>query len=750
VFTGIEPGSSLGKYTIERELGRGGMGVVYLALDNTLSRRVALKHLYQSLSNDSVFIERFRMEARVVASVLHPNVVRINSLETLDCGLFIDMEYVDGPSLGAALQHQVFTPQLAVQIARDVLDGLLVCHDLGVIHRDIKPNNILLSPEGKAKLADFGLATAYASHLESSIFRTSTSGFFMGTPRFAPPEAWEGKQPQPNWDFYSLGLVLYECLYGRPLYDGATPLAIVKQVVSQQVVPTREIAPFVSEELGSLIDRFISHDCDKRPQDVREAILALRQVPEYSSTSGADSPTVRVAVKSVKRKAHNAKRIGLGRRIVGRLLAGGVVALVAALATWYSVRNSAVPFEVDAPVPTSEQRVLTDVLHSSSLTKDEILLLPRTDASRQFSVMNAKFFEPGGPREPGVDIAAPTLDRAELWLIIPDSASAWTVMGVSDRFVSVSNLTEISSGVLTLSGNWASFVYPTGSLYQEGTLTGTGTWLTRAESLNLSLKFDNARDRSVEVFTVTAVSDVIRATDTRYFHELERKPLVHALIYCALLPREREWVYVLEQMLPSLPDSRIIAPLLEQAELPAWDGQANEAIWKDSYFDANGRIGELPGRPRAIGGVLKARVVSGYLVMNVTARYNPERAWGGRCVIMPISTSPLIQEPRMDVTINDTSSLESHLYVGGREIPWDCNWQVALDKRDGSVSVEIGIPISDVNPAAYPSRTAAWRANLAIFEYADDGSEVPIVSWGFPELSAAEHGLLLRFDEQEN
>src|SRR5690349_661786 len=111
------------------------MGVVYLAVDTTLSREIALKVLYPSLSTDTVFIDRFKQEARVVASIMHPNIVRINSFESFENNLAIDMEFVPGPSLGHAMAVEVFTPQLAIQIARDALEGLATCHELGVVHR---------------------------------------------------------------------------------------------------------------------------------------------------------------------------------------------------------------------------------------------------------------------------------------------------------------------------------------------------------------------------------------------------------------------------------------------------------------------------------------------------------------------------------------------------------------------------------------------------------------------------------------
>ncbi|MBM3290971.1 MAG: serine/threonine protein kinase, partial [Candidatus Hydrogenedentes bacterium] len=366
VLTTLAPGAAVGKYLVVREIGRGGMGVVYLAEDTTLSREVALKLLYPSLSTDTVFVDRFKQEARVVAAILHPNIVRINSFETLPEGLAIDMEYVSGPSLGHMMAHEVFTPQLAVQIARDVLEGLAVCHELGVVHRDIKPNNILFAPDGRAKLADFGLATAYATHLESSIYRMSSSGFFMGTPRFAPPEAWEGGHPHPNWDLYSLGLVMYEGLIGRPVYTGTTPLAIVKQLTSGAIGPLRDVAPTVSPELGAFVDRLVSHDQSTRPVDAPAALLELRALPEFDNSNGVGPPTVQMAVRNVRRKSTALRWARKTRTGIFRAAAVAAVAASGAAAFWLTWGTSTAPAP-DASAPPARVLASQEELAENNL-----------------------------------------------------------------------------------------------------------------------------------------------------------------------------------------------------------------------------------------------------------------------------------------------------------------------------------------------------------------------------------------------
>lgn len=351
VTTELQAGTNVGKYRIERELGRGGMGVVYLAEDAYLSRRVALKVLYGTLANDVAFVSRFRQEAKIVAEILHPNVVRINNLESTEIGFVIDMEYVAGGSLARVQERSVFTPEFAVRIARDVLEALRVCHQHGVIHRDIKPNNILLSTEGIAKLADFGLATAYSVHHDSIAAHTGSTGFFLGTPRYAPPEVWDGERPKPDWDLYSLGLVLYEGLTGKPVYEGATPLAVLKQVLTKQVDTSRDAIPHVSREFAQVIEVLTAHESAHRLKSAAAALEQLRSAPEFAVAIQDDSPTVRSPLPPREAVAVEEKPASRPARTYWPALGVALLVCVAGFA-WYV---SPAPGPSQSPVPEPEQ-----------------------------------------------------------------------------------------------------------------------------------------------------------------------------------------------------------------------------------------------------------------------------------------------------------------------------------------------------------------------------------------------------------
>ncbi len=419
-------GTVLGKYTIVRELGRGGMGVVYLAEDTTLARTVALKVLYPALSNDSVFIERFKQEARVVASILHPSIVRINSFETFENCHAIDMEFVEGTPLARLMASEVFTPQLAVCIARDVLDGLSLCHELGVVHRDIKPSNILITEDGRAKLADFGLATAYATHLESSIYKVTSSSFFMGTPRYAPPEAWEGGEPRPDWDLYSFGLVLYEGLSGKPVYTGTTPLAIVKQLMVNAPPPAKIALSGLSDAFADFIDRLLSREADRRPANAGEAIEILRALPEFDGLATVDSATIRVRVprKDVARKR---RKIQFS---IPRIAEAAFVLLLIASAMWFAY--FALSRQESASSTSQEQ-----LAQRNLVTVQEAMSAPKDDLPAK--VYRAEYYT-AGAKEPR--------SRAERWMVTEAGPSnSHRLLGYSDRFLIYATLADGGSAV---------------------------------------------------------------------------------------------------------------------------------------------------------------------------------------------------------------------------------------------------------------------------------------------------------------
>lgn len=252
--------TSLGKYELHEQLGRGGFGTVYRAIDTTLDRVVALKILHPQLTTDPDFLERFRNEARLVASLRSPHIVTIHELGEVDGRVFIAMEYLAGGSLKQRLESGPIPYPETVEIMRQVCDGLSVAHAKGLVHRDIKPGNILLDEDGRAVIADFGLARAV--QLSSTSTSSSTGG--VGTPAYRAPELWRGKPPaSPSTDIYSLGCVLSEMLTGKVLFDGSTP----DEIITQHLVDGPQVPVSYPAGVPELMQAFIAQALNKDPQE---------------------------------------------------------------------------------------------------------------------------------------------------------------------------------------------------------------------------------------------------------------------------------------------------------------------------------------------------------------------------------------------------------------------------------------------------------------------------------------------------
>jgi eukaryotic-like serine/threonine-protein kinase len=262
-----------GRYRLERRLGVGGMATVQLAFDTRLERNVAVKLLAEHLAEDSAFVSRFRREALAAARLVHPNIVQV-----FDFGLdesthrnFIVMEFVDGQSCAEMLREQTtLPPDEAVEILAQSCRGLDYAHRNGVVHRDVKPGNLLRSHEGMVKLADFGIAKAAE---DSDITKV---GSVLGTAAYLAPEQARGEPAGPASDLYALGVVAYQLLAGRLPYDAAslTDLARLQETGPPQRLD--EIEPAVPAALATAVARALHRDPEARYADAAEMERALR------------------------------------------------------------------------------------------------------------------------------------------------------------------------------------------------------------------------------------------------------------------------------------------------------------------------------------------------------------------------------------------------------------------------------------------------------------------------------------------
>jgi eukaryotic-like serine/threonine-protein kinase len=274
-----------GRYRIQRKLGAGGMADVYLAEDQELGRRVAIKILNGRHANDDQFIERFRREAKNAAALNHPNIVSIYDRGNAEDTYYIAMEFLDGRTLKELIVGRGAAPiNVAIEYARQILSALRFAHRHGIVHRDIKPHNVLVDGEGRVKVTDFGIARAGTSQM-------TETGSIVGTAQYLSPEQARGGEVDPRSDLYSLGVVLYELLTGKTPFDGETPVEIAMKHLSNAPQPPSKLRSDIPPELDMVVLRALAKSPDDRYQSADEMEADLERVARGARVSATTSDT---------------------------------------------------------------------------------------------------------------------------------------------------------------------------------------------------------------------------------------------------------------------------------------------------------------------------------------------------------------------------------------------------------------------------------------------------------------------------
>ncbi|HEY3220952.1 MAG TPA: serine/threonine-protein kinase [Gemmatimonadales bacterium] len=339
------------EFTVGPLLGQGGFAAVFRARDNALNRDVAVKVLDVELAPSPNVAERFLREAQTVARLEHPHIVPIYKVGRQDEIFYIIMRCIDGPSLGDLLErHQKLSISDAARIARQVADALAYAHSHDIVHRDVKPDNVLLDKSGHVLVTDFGIAkAAQAAQAAPRTSQLTSEGMIIGTPQYMSPEQASGDNLDGRSDIYSLGIVLYQMLAGTPPFDGPSSASILAQQLTQPPAPIRRERPDVPEEMAVVLDRMLDKNRAKRFQTAGEVSRAL-----VGALPTAARDRVRVPLR--RRLTTMFYKSLLGLSVAGCLLFIAFVAGAAVVA--YSVFSKPPRVAARAPIPDSLARVL--------------------------------------------------------------------------------------------------------------------------------------------------------------------------------------------------------------------------------------------------------------------------------------------------------------------------------------------------------------------------------------------------------
>ena len=276
------------RYEIGTLLGRGGMGDVHRAIDHRLGREVAVKFLRNDLAAQPAVRDRFEAEARSAARLTHPNVVMVLDSGEFERCPYLVMECLPGRTLYDELVRGPLPPERVRAVAGDVLGALGAAHDIGLMHRDVKPGNILLTDDGRVKLADFGIAKSTEGMDQTLV------GQVLGTPAYLAPERLTGEPATPSADLYALGVVLYEALTGNQPFRGDTPIAVAHAIATTEPAPLTRQCAEVDPALAAVIEQAMRKDRDGRFQSAAEMAAALARsegAPTSLSADAGEEPT---------------------------------------------------------------------------------------------------------------------------------------------------------------------------------------------------------------------------------------------------------------------------------------------------------------------------------------------------------------------------------------------------------------------------------------------------------------------------
>jgi serine/threonine-protein kinase len=413
-----------GRYRVERELGRGGMAKVFLGSDTVLGRTVAIKVLAPQFADDEGFVQRFRREAQAAARISNPSIVSVFDTGSDDGVHYIVMEYVEGRTLAEFLTGGGrIMPDRAIAITQDVCRALDAAHAQGVIHRDIKPGNIMLNPRGEVKVTDFGIA-----RMTTTAETVAQTAAILGTASYLSPEQAQGEPVDGRSDLYSLGCVLYEMVTGRPPFLGDSPVAVAsKQVLEQPVAPSK-LNPDVTADLDAVILRALAKNAANRYQSAEEMRADLERVARglpVEATPLLAPATTQALDRSVERTAvlpppepERRNWVPVAVTLVLIALLGVVLWFLAATLLGDDEPTTNVLIEVPEVIG-ERQRAAEDILTEAGLTVGEITEVPAEDQTQEPGTVLEQDPEAGTEVEEGTPVNLTIVAEPDVAIVPP-------------------------------------------------------------------------------------------------------------------------------------------------------------------------------------------------------------------------------------------------------------------------------------------------------------------------------------------
>lgn len=706
-------GSSAGKYRILREIGRGGMGVVFLAEDTTLERQVALKVLEKNLVDPEQFEFRFRQEARMLAKLQHPNIVYIHALEKIDGIPVIDMPYIENGALLDLLRDRIVRYEYILKLIREVLHALDCCHREGIIHRDVKPSNILIGRDERALLTDFGLAKLMEEQQALCMREATSSGMFLGTPSYAPPELWDNAPPTASWDVYSVGVVLYECLTGIRPHAAETPFALMKQMIAQSVQPVCALNTAISSQMSDAVMTMIETDPAKRPKHAGEALELLGQADGIFNQAVLNEPTL--ATRKPTGTAHRKNSLLRARHSVTarlRLTQWATVMLLLVVTAWGVWQWIGYFSQAEERSPASAAAPLAP------------------NAPRTFDT---------------VDSAVPQVWANHVLIWPTEEPKIWTGLAWEGTHLWFFRKIAMEKEELRFEGDWAEYADKTATRFRQGALTGQGRWVKSNQQIAAVLEFQDSGDGTRDTRPILLSPAEAPLSEVAYMRRFSESSFMPPLFFNEVAARGLSWATLFESDVLGRTYPLLRVPkLAREAKAPAIDGALAEPAWQIAYPSIDER---MRGVPSSLKGT------AAHLMM----------LYGGTGLYIGLDFHGALQRPRVTLSVIDEfrcpaqrsphwsfsaegDALQSGIHsASGKEETWLPHGRSSMISEGGVFQAEIFLSFEEGQSPAQPAPGTIWRINCAISEAAAPG--IPKAAWGDADPYRPETGCISVFSD---